>query len=90
MYNYFIQSTKLMSKIQNERNSVLLELLTNKAVRNGYSYKWLNKRKGIPSLRNEITSSLFRADLVRELSQEMILSECGRVIVKKLQEEENT
>lgn len=85
-----VQSTKLMSKIQKERNSVLLELLTNKAVRNGYSWKWLNKRKGIPSLRNEITSSLFRADLVRELSQEMILSEWGRVIVKKLQEEENT
>ena len=85
-----VQSTKLMSKIQKERNSVLLELLTNKAVRNGYSWKWLNKRKGLPSLRNEITSSLFRADLVRELSQEMILSEMGRVIVKKLQEEENT
>jgi hypothetical protein len=79
-----------MSKIQNERNSVLLELLTNKAVRNDHSWKWLNKRKGLPSLRNEITSSLFRADLVRELSQEMILSEWGRVIVKKLQEEENT
>jgi len=85
-----VQSTKLMSKIQKERNSVLLELLTNKAVRNGYSWKWLNKRKGLPSLRNEITSSLFRAGLVRELSQEMILSEMGRVIVEKLQEEENT
>lgn len=75
-----------MSKIQKERNAVLIELLTNKAIRNGYSWKWLNKRKGLPSLRNEITSSLFRADLVKELSQEMILSEMGEVIAKKLQD----
>lgn len=75
-----------MSKIQKERNAVLVELLTNKAIRNGYSWKWLNKRKGLPSLRNEITSSLFRADFVKELSQEMILSEMGEVIAKKLQD----
>lgn len=75
-----------MSKIQTERNSVLIELLTNRAIRNGYSWKWLNKRKGLPSLRNEITSSLFRADLVKEMSQEMVLSEMGEVIVKKLQD----
>lgn len=75
-----------MSKIQKERNAVMVELLTNKAIRNGYSWKWLNKRKGLPSLRNEITSSLFRADFVKELSQEMILSEMGEVIAKKLQD----
>lgn len=74
-----------MSKIQKERDAVMLELLTNKAVRSGYSWKWLNKGKGLPSLRNEITSSLFRDNLVKELSQEMVLSECGEVIVKKLQ-----
>jgi hypothetical protein len=73
-----------MSKIEEARNAVLFELLTNKAIRNGYSWKWLNKRKGLPSLRNEITSSLFRADLVRESSQEMILSEMGQIIAGKL------
>ena len=82
-----------MSKIQKERDAVILELLTNKAVRSGYSWKWLNKRKGLPSLRNEITSSLFRADLVKSFppfgGQEMILSEMGKVVAEKLQDTVN-
>lgn len=79
-----------MTKAEQERNAVLLELLTNKAVKSGYSWKWLNKRKGLPSLRNEITSYLFRADYVRSFppfgGQEMILSERGQIVARKLQD----
>lgn len=79
-----------MSKLELERNAVLLELLSNTAASNGSSWKWLNKRKGLPSLRNEITSYLFRANYVESFppfgGQQMILSEMGKVIVEKLQD----
>jgi hypothetical protein len=64
--------------------------VSNTAVSNGHSWRWLNKRKGLPSLRNEITSYLFRANYVKSFppfgGQQMILSEMGKVIAKKLQD----
>lgn len=63
----------------NKMHEVLLELRTNQIIRRGkYSWQWKNKRKGLPSLANPITSKLFRADLVEEVNGEMIISDYGK------------
>ena len=76
----------MATKAQIERNAVLIELLTNRAVCKNYTFRWVNRRKGLPSLKNDITSSLFRADLVEDFvnesgEREMILSSSGKVFV---------
>jgi hypothetical protein len=72
-----------------KKEQVLVELLTNRAVAKNYTFRWVNRKKELPSLRNDITSSLFRADYVRDFvnengEREMILSEMGRIIAEKV------
>ena len=76
-----------IKKTESERNSVLIELTKNRAFAKNYTYRWMNKSKGLPSLRNDITSALFRANYVESIETEdgveMILSPIGQVIVDK-------
>ena len=72
-----------------KKEQVLVELLTNKAVAKKYTFRWANRKKELPSLKNDITSSLFRAYYVRDFvnkngEREMILTEMGRIIAEKL------
>lgn len=59
---------------------VLINLLTNKAVRRGqYSWQWVNKSTLNPSLNNSVTSKLFRLGLVEEINGEMLLTAMGKI-----------
>lgn len=69
-------------------NEVLVKLLSEKAVRLGqYSWQWLNKAQGNPSLKNAITSKMFRANLVEVVNGEMKLTITGRMLAEKLNSE---
>ena len=64
-------------------HAVLLELQHNDVVRLGtYSWQWKNKRKGLPSLANPITSRLFQLDLVTEQLDRMLLNSHGHAYIK--------
>ena len=67
---------------------VLVKLLSEQVVRRGeHSWQWANKATGNPSLRNSITSALFRTDLVEEVDGEMKLTIAGRLAAERLQNE---
>ena len=66
-------------------NEVLVKLLSDKAVRSGqYSWRWLNKAEGNPSLKNSITSKMFRANLVEAVDGEMKLTVTGRILAEQI------
>jgi len=72
-----------------KKEEVLVELLTNRAVAKNYTFRWINRRTGLPSLKNDITSALFRANYVSDFvnengEREMILSEIGKIIVDRI------
>jgi hypothetical protein len=73
----------ILSKIHLQRQAVLIELLNNQAILVNNTYRWVNKKKGLPSLRNEVTSSLFCADYVTSIETdkgwEMILTTVGKI-----------
>jgi hypothetical protein len=69
---------------------VLVKMLSDRVVRMGeHSWQWANKDPGNPSLRNAITSSLFRADLVEEVDGELKLTAAGRLSAERLKNENN-
>jgi hypothetical protein len=72
-----------------KNEEVLIELLTNRAVAKNYTFRWVNRRAGLPSLKNDITSALFRANYVSDFvnengEREIILSEMGKIIVDRI------
>ncbi len=71
-----------MSKIDDNIYAILLELQQNRVIRLGqYSWQWKNKRKGLPSLNNTVTSKMFRCALVEDGENgEMVISQQGRIL----------
>jgi len=68
-------------------NEILVKLLTNRVVRLGKgSWRWAEREPGNPSLKNAVTSRMFRADLVKEVYGEMQLTAMGRIIAEELAE----
>lgn len=66
-------------------NEVLIKLLTERIVRLGdYSWQWVNKSPKNPSLKNSLTSKMFRSNLVEDIDGEMKLTIGGRLLAKKL------
>jgi hypothetical protein len=66
-------------------NEILVKLLTSRVVRLGESsWRWAEKSPSNPSLKNAVTSRMFRADLVEEDNGEMRLTAMGRIIAEEL------
>jgi hypothetical protein len=66
-------------------NQVLVNLLSNRAVRLGeHSWQWAEKKTGNPSLKNSVTSRMFRSDLVEVVGVEMKLTAMGRIVAEQL------
>lgn len=66
-------------------NDVLTHLLSNRAVRLGKnSWQWAEQIPGNPSLKNAVTSRMFRSDLVEEVNGEMKLTTAGYIVAQKL------
>jgi hypothetical protein len=66
-------------------NEVLIQLLSNRVIRLGeHSWQWVEKRPGNPSLKNAVTSQMFRSDLVEEVDKEMKLTAVGRLLAERL------
>jgi hypothetical protein len=66
-------------------NEILVKLLTSRVVRLGEgSWRWAERKPGNPSLKNAVTSRMFRADLVEVVDGEMQLTAMGRIIAEEL------
>jgi hypothetical protein len=66
-------------------NEILVKLLTSRVVKLGESsWRWAEKAPSNPSLKNAVTSRMFRADLVEEDNGEMRLTAMGRIIAEEL------
>lgn len=78
-----------MSKIKDERNAVLISLLTNKAIRVNHSCKWFPKKAGLPSLRDAVVYKLYQANLVCSQKvdgiEEVVLTSTGKLVATRLQ-----
>lgn len=63
---------------------ILIKLLNgDKVIRLGeYSWRWEKRTTGNPSLKNAITSSMFRRDLVEEINGEMKLTQMGKIVAE--------
>ena len=71
-----------MSKIDDNIHAVLLELQRNQVIRRGkYSWQWKNKRPGLPSLNNTVTSRMFRCNLVEDMgNDQMTITDSGHIL----------
>ena len=66
-------------------NQVLVNLLSKRVVRLGEnSWRWAEKNPGNPSLKNSVTSRMFRLDLVEVVGTEMRLTAMGRIVAEQL------
>lgn len=87
--NVSVQTDHMLSGLTNMTNKeqILIALLNGqRVIRLGKLY-WQWEDRTIPNkppLKNNDTSSLFRANFVTEINNEMILTEIGKLVAKRL------